>query len=309
MRSLKVDLELLATDESNVSAISCVADRFEVVPSGTDEELQEWLLRVIAKHDVRGVFAASNLDLPLLRNVKSSVEPRGVRVVVPPENVLALCCDKQKLDMFLTTHHFPTPRILHADEVAKLSVGSERTGFPLVVKPSRGQGSMNTFVVRDSMDLATRLRVVPDPIVQEYVEGTAYTIDFFNNENGQPICIVPRVRAKVSGSSSVFGIVDMKDSIVDLVRQLAAALGGSGLMNAQLIRTPAEELKIHDVNPRLASGVLLSVKAGAPFLRWLIELMTVGRVVSESCQIQDRIVMRKYCTEWFWTDQYGTYTC
>ena len=71
------------------------------------------------------------------------------------------------------------------------------------------------MIVHDCEELVFYHRRVTDPIIQEFIEGKHYSIDIFNNEQQQPICIVPRIRLKVDGAVSVLCKIDMDVTIIE----------------------------------------------------------------------------------------------
>src|ERR1039457_451000 len=110
------------------------------------------------------------------------------RVLCPKDEVLDICLDKRKLSVFLSTLGVKTPRLLRvAGQVEDEQNWLDDLPIPCVVKPSGGQGTVGTFVVRDRSEIRCGFQCVLGAIVQEYVEGDHCTIDVFGDETGEPI--------------------------------------------------------------------------------------------------------------------------
>ncbi|CAM2066142.1 ATP-grasp domain-containing protein [Sulfidibacter corallicola] len=81
-----------------------------------------------------------------------------------------------------------TPRHRHADSIAGCWEAAEEIGYPLILKPIDGAGSMDTYRVNDREELRAvlpRLHHVPEVSIEEFVEGEEFTFD--------TICIEGRI--------------------------------------------------------------------------------------------------------------------
>lgn len=138
---------------------------------------------------------------------------------------------------------------------------------------------------------------VPNPIAQEKIVGIHYTIDTFNNEDGIPISVVPRRRLKVRDAEVVIARVEMKPSLIDLGRCLAGKFGIPGPMNIQVIEKDNVPYVI-DIHPRIGGGTDLTIKAGAPFHIWCLNLL-LGNKIDPKHQIDDGLIMSRYFSSTF----------
>jgi biotin carboxylase len=88
--------------------------------------------------------------------------------------------NKERMKQVLDAAGIRTPRHVAATSAAACWEAAERLGFPLILKPIAGAGSMDTYRVHDPEDLAQalpRLRHVPEVSVEEFVDGEEYTFD------------------------------------------------------------------------------------------------------------------------------------
>jgi ATP-grasp domain len=88
--------------------------------------------------------------------------------------------NKERMKQLLDAAGIRTPRHVAATSAAACWQAAEEIGFPLILKPIAGAGSMDTYRVADPGELKealARLRHVPEVSVEEFVDGEEYTFD------------------------------------------------------------------------------------------------------------------------------------
>lgn len=88
--------------------------------------------------------------------------------------------DKEEMKKVLDAHGIRTPRHANATTARGIFEAAERIGFPLIVKPIAGAGSMDTYRLNDRAELEAvipKLGHVPEVSVEEFVEGQDCTFD------------------------------------------------------------------------------------------------------------------------------------
>jgi biotin carboxylase len=88
--------------------------------------------------------------------------------------------DKQVMKEVLAAAGIRVPRSVRAATVAAVRAGAEEVGYPLIVKPIAGAGSMDTYRIDEPGQLDAvlpALRAVPEVSVEEFVDGEEYTFD------------------------------------------------------------------------------------------------------------------------------------
>src|SRR5215475_9853809 len=86
--------------------------------------------------------------------------------------------NKERMKQLLDAASLPTPQHYSAETVAGVWAAAERLGFPLIVKPIAGAGSVDTYRADSAAELDAilpMLRHVPQVIVEEFVEGEEFT--------------------------------------------------------------------------------------------------------------------------------------
>ncbi len=88
--------------------------------------------------------------------------------------------DKEEMKLVLDRAGIRTPRHRRARTESEVRAAAEEIGFPIIVKPIDGAGSLDTFRVDGPVDLdraLARTRHVAEMSVEEFVEAEEYTYD------------------------------------------------------------------------------------------------------------------------------------
>jgi carbamoyl-phosphate synthase large subunit len=169
------------------------------------------------------------------------------------------------------------------------------------MKPLDGSASKGIFKIRNRKELLFFKDYVPRPILQEYVEGTEYTLDIFYDFSGKLRCIVPRKRIEVRAGEVSKAMVADNEKIVNEGWKAAECLKGCvGCINIQCFLTNDGTLKFVEINPRFGGGVPLSLKAGADFPRWIIEMARGNDPGDIRDAYRKNIYMLRYDDAVFW---------
>jgi formate-dependent phosphoribosylglycinamide formyltransferase (GAR transformylase) len=88
--------------------------------------------------------------------------------------------DKGRMKEVLEAAGIRTPRAVRSTTVAGCWEAAEQVGYPLIVKPIAGAGSLDTYRADDAGALDTaldRLGHVPEVSVEEFIDGDEFTYD------------------------------------------------------------------------------------------------------------------------------------
>jgi carbamoyl-phosphate synthase large subunit len=240
---------------------------YKICPIDDPSYIQS-LLGICNKEKIKLLFPLIDTDLAVLSNNKKAFLEAGTTVVISDPQVVAIAMDKHKTHDFFVSNGIDTPRIFDIE-----SAINEDLEYPLFMKPLDGSASKGIFKIRNRKELLFFKDYVPKPVLQEYVEGTEYTLDILYNFSGKPRCIVPRKRIEVrAGEVSKAMVVDNEKIVKEGWKAAECLKGCAGCINMQCFLTPEDRLKFVEINPRFGGGVPLSLKAGADFPRWIIEM-------------------------------------
>jgi carbamoyl-phosphate synthase large subunit len=165
--------------------------------------------------------------------------------------------------------------------------------IPAFVKPRRGRGSVFAFPARSAKELAFFVSYVPDPVVQEYLDGPEFTIDVMCDFSGRPLSIVPRQRVVIRAGVIDRGCTVNDPALIDLALACVSTMTFVGPINIQC-RTVNGRPTVFEINPRFSGGIPLTIEAGADFPRMLIQLALGQRLEPVIGQFRDGVWMSNY---------------
>lgn len=276
-----------ALDASPSAPALAAADRALIVPTLESPDYIPALLEFSTREDIRLLIAVHDLELPLLAAHRQSFAERGTCVLVPTPEVVDLCWDKWQCQTWLRSGGMMCPRnYLHEDDALR-AVDSGAIGFPLVVKPRWGVGSIGL----ESAGNADELRMVSaldrarlassvlaakslsDPmhslVIEERIDGTHYCLDVVNDLSGDYVTCWPKEKLRMrAGTADRVRFVD-DAALRDVGQVLSSLVRQPGPMDVDVIRTPEHDYII-DVNPRIGGTYPFSHAAGADLPRTLL---------------------------------------
>ena len=108
--------------------------------------------------------------------------------------------------------------------------------------------------------------------MQEYIEGTEYTIDAFLDFESNLITAVPRVRIATRSGEIAKGIIKKDREIIEDIRRLMDKLKPIGHITVQCKKTK-RGIEYIEINPRFGGGAPMSIMAGADSCENLYRLL------------------------------------
>lgn len=263
---------VVATDVNPWSPAVHVADVAYRVPLSTSPAYLDEIRQVCQRERIGLVVPTIDDELPVFAAAAASFERDGVRVAVSPYETTVLCNDKAE-----TCRHLRRQGVSAAESFLPGELPAAPR-FPLFIKPRTGRGSVGAFPVRNRRELDFFTAYVPDPVVQEYLEGPEFTLDVFCAFSGEVVAVVPRERVVIRAGVIDRGRTVRDPALIELGLACARAIRFAGPANVQC-RVTRNGPTVFEINPRFSGGIPLTIAAGADFPRWLVEL-TLGRHVA-----------------------------
>lgn len=282
------DCKLVVISDNQWNSCRKFVENFEYIPSNTD--ICSFIKKVIKKYNVKGIFVASNYDLIYLINMKLWLKSNRIRYYAPDQKTLRICLSKMELNCFLKENDFLAPLTFTLEDVLKH--GEEM--FPLIVKPVDGQGSKNVIEVSNIDDLIWYCKKDSTLLIQTKIEGKEYTVDCFNDYDGELLICVPRERLIVNNGHAIAVQIKMNQELIKMASIISQKLKIIGPWNFQAFEVEGQFI-IHDINPRMANGLIYSIEAGVPFDMLIVDyLLYENSGFHKNYPVEDERIVYQY---------------
>lgn len=279
----KEGVKVIGIDCNPLSAGLYLCDKGYVVPQGDDPGYLEEILKICDTEKPDAILSGPEEEILVLSKNKGLFAERNILVLCPDCDTVRICVDKIETYKALKSLDIPIPEIY----------GKENIKFPCIVKPRFGRGGREVFKAEDAHELEYYSKRVTDPIVQEFVEGTEYTVDTFADLDGNPLSIVPRVRLQVESGISVKGMTVYDEESIRYCQRIVKELKLIGPSCIQYIRND-KGLQFTEINPRFGGGSILSIKADPTIIPNLVRIVRGETLVPNKGFKQDLTMLRYY---------------
>lgn len=259
------------TADMNPKAVGLfLADKGFVIPPGRSSDFLPKLKALCQKEKVDVLVPLA--DEELLKACK--LEKDGITVILPRAEFIKMCLDK-----YIQMKKLKQTGIL----VPKTSLASEsfkKMNFPLVIKPRVGRGSRGLRVIKSKRELQETLKDISNDLgnflVQEYVDGTEYTVSVVVWRDGKVQAVVPKEIISKKGITKL-AVTRRNLKINTVCRNIQKTFKANGPFNVQLkINKEDGRPYIFEVNPRFSTTITLTIKAGVDELGEIIKQAVFG---------------------------------
>ncbi|TMA51722.1 MAG: ATP-grasp domain-containing protein, partial [Deltaproteobacteria bacterium] len=173
---------VLAADAGGTAAAIHEADEGFVVPRCDSPDYVPALLAICRRESVALVVPTIDPELPVLARARQAFARAGVLVAASGPATNDIAFDKANTAAFFDREGIPAPRQL---DLGGAVAGRDGFAFPVALKPRFGSGSVGVHIVRELDELRFYARRVPEPLLQEYVEGVEFTLDVLVGPDGR----------------------------------------------------------------------------------------------------------------------------
>jgi carbamoyl-phosphate synthase large subunit len=288
---LGIELEIHGADSSRLSPAIHMVDRAHFVPTIASGGYIDALERIVKRSGINLLIPLIDSELPDIAAARNRFADLGCLALISSPRVVQTCRDKLAMFDALRQAEIDTPETWTWDEALR----RKRRRFPYYLKPRAGSAAMGNYIVRDADELRVFGQRVKEPIVQEFVEGSEYTLDVYTGLDGRPRCVVPRLRLEVRSGEVSKGRIVKDRAIMTVGRRVVEMLGECrGVVTVQCIVTPDRKIRVIEVNPRFGGGAPLSIHAGADFPKWILQELLGSRPRINPTGFRDDVAMLHY---------------
>jgi carbamoyl-phosphate synthase large subunit len=260
-----VNYKIFGTDMNSQAAGLYRCDHGLIVPPASSVDYLESIKSIISKNDIQAVYVGSDIELGILAIAKPELETDSKAVVITdPPKVIETARDKWRTFLFLNKNNLPRAMSCLPEDKDEFI---KKFGFPLVVKPREGYGSLHFYIVHNHREMRYALETIKKhgwhPIIQEYLNETTqeFTSGVTIDKSGRYIMSSISLRKFPKHGQTYKAIVDSFDLIRKSAEKVALRLGTHTAVNVQA-KFDGKEAKVFEINPRLSATMPIRAVAG-----------------------------------------------
>jgi len=266
---LEINSKIIAVDISETAPAIYFADKYYIIPRISDENYIASLIDICNRENISLIVPTIDTELLKLAQNREEIESHtSAKLLLSSMNVVNICRNKNNTQRFFEENGFGVPRLLSKEDIEN-GVYS----YPLFIKPKDGSSSINTFKIENKSELDFFMNYVKEPMVQEFMEGTEYSVDVFCDFDSNPITVVPRIRMAVRGGEIAKGKIVKDLEIITDVKKMLDILKPIGHITIQCMKTN-KGIEYIEINPRFGGGAPMSIDAGADSCENLYRLLS-----------------------------------
>lgn len=281
----KKGVEVIGTDCNVLPQNFNFCGKTYAVPMGNNPNFLGELLKICDLEKPDAVISGPEDEIIAISQNSELFEKKGILALVSSYEGAKTAADKIETYNFFKKETIPTPEIYNI----------ENAKFPAITKPRFGRGGRQISISKNKEELEFNLAKTDNPIIQEFVEGTEYTIDVFCDMDGNPLSIIPRERTKVESGISVRAKTIYDKEMIDYSSKIAKKLKLFGPSCIQCIK--GNDLKFIEINPRFGGGSILSLRADETILENLLRIIR-KEVPVKSKGFKEGLTMMRFYEEY-----------
>ncbi|MBU7006384.1 ATP-grasp domain-containing protein [Phosphitispora fastidiosa] len=280
--------KVISADISPLAPAAHFTDKHYQIPRFNDEQYIPSLLEICKREKISGLIPLLEPEFLVLAAHRDSFASVGTTLILSSDEALEICQDKYQTYRFFCSGGIKSPATYLPEEIPS------KCRFPLFIKPRSGMGSTNTFRVNNKKELKFFLQYVPNPVIQEFIEGVEYTMDVLNDFTGKTIAVVPRERIEVR-TGEVSKSRTVKDiELINLTVEVAEKLGGIGPLTIQAFKKAEGQVLFTEINPRFGGGVPLAIAAGVNYPQLLARMIQKEKLQPLKHTFKDGLYILRY---------------
>jgi len=302
-----VRYRIIATDMNTQAAGLYRCDMGILVPSPSSPNYINSIIKISKEQNIHAIYVGSDQELLTIGNAKEQIEyETGANVLTNPIEVIITAKDKWKTFEFLNANNL-------GRAASSLPEGNEKFiqefGFPLVVKPREGYGSLHFYVVNNRNEMEYAISKIQEigwhPLLQEYLKDndTEFTSGVTVDRFGKYIMSSISIRKIIKNGQTYKAFIDDFENIRRSAEEVALKFKATGAINIQA-KLEGDEPKIFEINPRFSATCPMRSAAGINEPDIVFRNVVLNEVIEkiEKCQ---RLLCMRYWDEVY--VQYATY--
>jgi carbamoyl-phosphate synthase large subunit len=272
MKSLKlanrsgVRYGIVSADMNSMAAGLYRSDSGIIIPESTSPNYVDAVVGACRKFEIEAIFCGSDDELLVLSGARKRIhEESGAKVMVGDIDALSIARDKWKTVEFCKNNRLPFAPSSIPERSEEFVM---EHGYPVVVKPREGYGSLHMYVTQNMSELEHAVSAISKagwhPMLQKYISGdqeftTGVTVD----RNSKYVMSSISMRKIIKNGQTHKAFIDFFQQVRKSAEEAALKLGTHGAINIQtMIERGDTEPQIIEINPRFSASCPMRAVAG-----------------------------------------------
>jgi carbamoyl-phosphate synthase large subunit len=259
-----IKYSIIATDMSPLAAGLYRCNKGILVPAALSEDYIDSIIKISKDNNIDAIYPGTDNELIPIADAKERIQDEtAAKVISSPMEVLITARDKWKTFQFLKENNLPAAR-------SSLPENSENFigefGFPVVIKPREGYGSMHFYLANDQDEMEYAISKIEErgwhPLLQEYLkDDTEFTSGVTVDRFGTYVMSSISIQKIIKGGQTYKAFIDDFVAIRRSAEEVALKLRATGAINIQA-KLQRNEPKIFEINPRFSATCPMRSAAG-----------------------------------------------
>ena len=299
-----VNYRIVSTDMSREAAGLYRSDVGLVVPPFSSPRYLDNIVTICKNEGIDAIFVGADEELLTMAINKQRIEKEtNAAVITNPVDVIKICSDKWETFKFLKRNSIPCPKTSLPEDRYEFF---REIGFPIVVKPREGHGSLHLYVTNSVEEANHAISMVTRygwrPILQQYIpsDNLEFTTGVTVDREGREVMSSIAMRRTLKAGQTYKGFINGYGDIERAAERASLRLGARGPVNVQG-RFCNEEFSVIEINPRFSAScpIRAVAKINEP------DIVFRNRVLKEQIKIEnhDRLICLRY-----WNEVYVPYS-
>ena len=259
-----VRYRILAADMSPKAVGLYRSDIGIVVPSAGSPEYVGAIIELCKKHTIRAVFVGSEEELIPLSGESERIRRESGAVIVADRGSILMGRDKWKTFERLKKLGLPCAASALPENREEFL---HEFGFPVIVKPREGHGSLQVHVASDAKGVEESIAEIEragwKAMLQEFLaeEGEEFTSGVTVDTEGKTVMSSISMRRTLKDGQTYKAFIDDFPTVRKAAEETALKTGARGPFNVQA-RMSEGVPKAFEVNPRFSASCPIRAVAG-----------------------------------------------
>jgi carbamoyl-phosphate synthase large subunit len=239
------------------------ADDGILVPPASSANYTDYLIKVCKQREVKAIFVGSDDELLTVAHAQTQIERESAaKALVGPIDLISKARDKWKTFEFCKINDLPHAASALPSDREEFA---REFGFPLVVKPREGYGSVHFNIAKNKDEMDFSIQAIEKAgwhaVLQEFLAGEEFTTGITVDTSGKKIMSSISIKKIIKHGQTYKAFVDDFALVRESAEKFASKLGAKGAINIQA-KLQGDKPVIFEVNPRFSASCPIRAVAG-----------------------------------------------